>query len=131
MVNKKEIENNALFWQKIDSLFLASKVIIDRPKGSSHPVYNQMVYPVDYGYLQDTFSMDHDGIDVFVGSSKPHLIDTIALAADILKKDIEVKIFYGCTSQEEDEILTFLNNSSFQKTILVRRGDSVPEWAND
>lgn len=131
MRNKVEIENNALFWQKLDTLFLASKVIIDRPKGSKHPEYNQMIYPVDYGYLQDTFSMDHEGIDVFVGSQKSESIDIIILAADILKKDVEIKVLLGCNEEEELQILYFLNSSAFQKTIIIRRKDEIPDWAID
>jgi inorganic pyrophosphatase len=51
------------------------------------------------------------------------------IAADILKKDIDVKLLVGCTQTEEEEILRFLNQTDFQKTILVRRGNMVPNWA--
>ena len=49
--------------------------------------------------------------------------------ADILKKDCEVKLLVGCTEQETEKILQFLNQTQFQKAILVRRGKEMPSWA--
>ena len=39
------------FWIYLDELIAQSKIIIDRPKGSVHPRYPQIVYELDYGYL--------------------------------------------------------------------------------
>ena len=47
-------ENNAFFWQKLDTLFLSSKLVIDRPRNTCQYKYSNLVYPVDYGYLNDT-----------------------------------------------------------------------------
>ncbi len=127
--NKNEIENNALFWQKLDSLFFSSDIVIDRKRGSVHPSYSNLIYPVDYGYLNDTLSTDGFEIDVFVGSEKKQVIDTMIVSADLLKKDIEVKILYGCNDEELDEVLKFMNQTDFQKTILVRRSNEIPVWA--
>lgn len=44
-------ENNAFFWQKLDTLYLSSKLVIDRPRNTCHYKYSNMIYPVDYGYL--------------------------------------------------------------------------------
>lgn len=47
----------------MDVLIIQSKIIIDRPKGSSaHPLYPQIVYELDYGYLDGTKSSDNEGI---------------------------------------------------------------------
>lgn len=40
---------NQAFWDAVDSLMANSKVVIDRPKGSCHPRYPHIVYPLDYG----------------------------------------------------------------------------------
>jgi inorganic pyrophosphatase len=88
-----------------------------------------LVYPVSYGYLEDTFNQEQEGIAVYRGSGSASSISTIVIAADILKKDIDVKLLVGCTQAEEEEILRFLNQTDFQKTILVRRGNVVPNWA--
>jgi len=122
------LENNAYFWQKIDTLFFSSKLTIARPAGTEHPHYRNLVYPVDYGYLEDTFRQDQEGIDVYKGTKSVSSISTIVVAVDILKKDIEVKLLVGCTPQEEETILRFLNQTDFQKTILVRRGSEIPSW---
>lgn len=125
-------ENNAFFWQKLDSLFLSSKLIIDRPKSTCHYKYSNLIYPVDYGYLKDTASSDNAApIDVFRGSIKSNLVQAIVISADILKKDCEVKLILGCTPEEEREILEFLNQTEFQKAVLLRRGNEVPEWAQN
>ncbi len=124
-----KFQNNALFWQKLESLFFSSELVIDRPKNSVHPKYANMIYPVDYGYLKDTASSDKNGIDVFVGSQKEKTVDYIVVAVDILKKDIEVKILWSCTEEEIKNILLFLNQSDYQKTILLSKGSEVPYWA--
>lgn len=124
------LENNAYFWQKIDTLFFSSKCIISRPAGTVHLQYSNLVYPVDYGYLHDTLNAGQEGIDVYKGSKSVSFISTLVIAVDILKKDIEVKLLVGCTPAEEDMILRFLNQTDFQKTILVRRGLEIPAWGN-
>ena len=60
-----EIENNAYFWQKIDTLFYSTKLDIVREKNSVHPIYKSLIYPVDYGYLSDTIGEGNHGISVF------------------------------------------------------------------
>jgi len=125
-----EFQNNALFWQKIDSLFFSSEIVINRPKDSAHPGYSNLIYPVDYGYLKDTISTDSDGVDVFVGSKKKERsIETIIIAADILKKDVEIKILWGCSEEETEKILFFLNQTDFQKTVVISKGSDIPHWA--
>ena len=47
-------ENNAFFWQKLDTLYLSSKLVVDRPRNTCHYKYSNLIYPVDYGYLCDT-----------------------------------------------------------------------------
>lgn len=122
-------ENNAYFWQKVDTLYFSSKFVLDRPKGSIHPNYQNLIYPVDYGYLTDTLApRETSAIDVFKGSQTSTSVQTLIVAADILLKDLEVKLLVGCSAEEEEEILLFLNQTDFQKTILVRRGNDIPSW---
>ena len=125
-----QLENNAFFWQKIDSIFLASAVVITQLAGSNHLEYQNLIYPVDYGYLNETLSQDSLGISVYKGSISTHIIDAMLVSADILKKDIEVKLLLGCNAEEVDKILRFVNQTEFQKSILVRRGNTIPTWSN-
>lgn len=126
-----ELENNALFWQKVDTIFLSSKLEIDRPKHSYHYKYSNLIYPVDYGYLRDTTGSDMEPLDVFKGSLDKMQVQAVVVSADILKKDCEVKLIVGCTEDEIYDILVFLNQTEFQKAILVRRGNEVPEWGSN
>ncbi len=127
--NVNELENNIYFWQKLDTLLLSGKLVIDRPKDSAHPDYPNMIYPVDYGYLKDTLSSDQEPIDAFRGSKRTNQVTQIAVAADILKKDCEVKLLIGCTEEETIEVMKMLNGTEFRKAILVRRGTNSPFWA--
>lgn len=127
----KEFENNALFWQKLDTIYLSSKLEVDRPKDSVHYKYSNLVYPVDYGYLKDTTGTDMEPVDVFKGSLHSSQIQAAVVTADILKKDCEVKLVVGCDDDEIYDIMAFLNQTEFQKAVLIQRGDEVPEWGSD
>ena len=48
------MEYNALFWEYLNKLVSENEIIIDRPKGTKHPKYEDMVYIVDYGYIKST-----------------------------------------------------------------------------
>jgi len=122
-----EFENNAYFWQKIDTLYLSSDFVLSAPKNSKHPVYDNLIYPVDYGYLHDNNT--DESIHMYKGTLLTSGVDGIIICADILKKDIEVKLLVGCTQEEELKILEFLNQTDFQKTIIIHRGLNTPKWA--
>lgn len=126
----EQLENNIFFWQKLDTLLLSSALKIDRPKGSPHFKYANHIYPVDYGYLADTTGSDQSPIDVFKGSRNTSRIEAMAVSADILNRDCEAKLLIGCTEEEVNQIMQFLNETEFQKAILVRRGNSIPSWTS-
>lgn len=123
-------ENNAFFWQKLDTLYLSSRLVIDRPKNTCHYKYSNLVYPVDYGYLCDSTGSDQAPIDVFKGSNKTSKVGAIVVTADILKKDCEAKLLIGCTEEEIHKILVFLNQTEYQKSVLMKRGNEMPDWAS-
>ncbi len=39
---------------------------IDRPLGSSHPRYPDMIYPINYGYVDDIYAEDGEKQDVYL-----------------------------------------------------------------
>jgi inorganic pyrophosphatase len=124
-----ELENNVFFWQKMDTIALSSKIQIVRPKDTSHPDFANLVYPVDYGCFMDMSTTESDAIHVYRGTKKPAMVQAVAVSVDILKRDMDVKVLYGCTEDEELEILRFLNQTDYQKCFLVHRGKSIPNWA--
>ena len=109
------------FWVALDKLVAESKIIIDRPKGSRHPKYPKLVYPVNYGYLENTSSMDGGGIDIWKGKDGEK-IDAIICTVDLMKRDSEIKILIGCNEEEKRLVLDAHNNSEYMKGIFIRRG---------
>jgi inorganic pyrophosphatase len=108
------------FWAALDELVATSRVVVDRPRGSRHPMFTAAIYPVDYGYLEGTTAADGAGIDIWLGSLRPPAVTAIACTVDANKRDAELKILLGCTGDEEEEIATFLNKGCMA-AILVRR----------
>ena len=48
------------------------KVIVDRPIGSVHPKYNDLIYSVNYGYVPGVLAPDGEEQDAYVlGIDKP------------------------------------------------------------
>ncbi len=111
------------FWQALDTLVAESELVIDRPKGSRHPRFHELVYPVDYGYLKGTTAMDGGGIDLWKGSREIQVVETIMCAVDLKKKDSEIKILLGCNDTEMELIYYFHNRSESMKGILIRRNE--------
>ena len=109
------------FWSYLDILVRDAKVVIDRPKGSHHPRYRDVVYPLDYGYLDGTTAGDGDGIDVWIGANASPTITAVICTVDKRQRDAEIKVLLGCDEHEEEQILAFHNQSSHQAGILVRR----------
>ena len=109
------------FWKAVESLIHESEIAIDRPKGSHHPRYPEIVYPVDYGYLKNTSSMDGSGIDVWRGTDTSGKIDAIVCTVDLQKKDSEIKMLIGCSAAEKALIVDFHNRGELMKAILIER----------
>jgi len=108
------------FWTRLDDLISVSEVVIDRPKGSAHPRYPDILYPLDYGYLKETSGGDNNEIDVWRGSmANPRLV-AIVCTIDTVKRDTEVKLLLGCNDDEVDTICRF-HNGPHQSAIVVRR----------
>ena len=42
------------------------KVIIDRPIGSHHPNHREIIYPVNYGYIEGVMAADGEEQDAYV-----------------------------------------------------------------
>ena len=108
------------FWHSLDDLVAACPLKIDRPQGSAHPRYPAVIYPLDYGYLEGTRSGDGDGVDVWVGSLAERGVTGVVCTVDAKKRDVEVKILLGCTSEEAREIVRF-HNAGTQAALWVAK----------
>ena len=112
---------NKDFWNAVDTLVSSGKLIIDRPKGSTHPRFSHIKYELDYGYIENTTAMDGSGIDVWKGSLSTDKVDAIMCTVDLMKKDSEIKLLIGCTEEEMNTVYAFHNDSEFMKGFLIKR----------
>ncbi|AXU16760.1 hypothetical protein CRV15_27105 [Streptomyces clavuligerus] len=104
----------------------SARLVVDRPRDSRHPRVPQAVYPVDYGYLDGTTSGDGEGVDVFRGSARGAGVVGVFLTADLVKRDVEVKVLLDCTEDEIDRIRWLLDEVLGIGGLLVRRDDMPP-----
>ena len=97
------------FWHELAHLAANNSIVIDRPKGSPHPRYPEVIYPLDYGYLEGTTSADGDGTDVWLGSLNTiaKTLTGILCTFDTLKHDAEIKLLIGCTGEDLQLIQDF------------------------
>lgn len=104
------------FWRTLTELLTTNAVILDRPKGAAHPRYPDLIYPIDYGYLENTTAGDGDGIDVWSGSLNNKTLTGILCTFDRLKRDAEIKLLIGCTREDVETIQKF---NSEMKTLFI------------
>lgn len=125
----EKLLNNAFFWQKIDTLVLSLEYEKKRSVGDKHPEYHNLIYPLEYGYLIDQDTQTGVVTKMFKGTDPSKRVDAIIVCVDILQKGFDIKLLLGCSEQEKLTCLEFLNQTPFQKTILVNRSDDLPNWA--
>ena len=114
------------FWAALDKLAASSKIVIDRAKGTPHPRYPEYIYPMDYGYLEGTSSMDSEGIDLWLGSDPAKKITALLCTVDLVKRDSEIKLLIGCTEEEIQTVSEFHNQHELMRGMLVRRECAKP-----
>ncbi len=81
--------NDSKYW-----LRKTVKVEIDRPLNSAHPQFPKNIYPINYGYIPNTFSeIDKEEIDAYVmGPSEPIKNFIGKVIAVIVRTDDEIKL---------------------------------------
>jgi inorganic pyrophosphatase len=107
------------FWEEMANLAASRHIAIDRPQGSAHPRYPDLIYPFDYGYLQGTSAADGDGIDGWIGSQEKRALTGILCSYDTFKCDAEIKLLLGCTESDVQIILQF--NGSYMCYLYIPR----------
>ena len=117
--------NNPEFWTAMEALIAGSEIVIDRPKGSRHPRFKDIIYPLDYGYLSNTTSPDGEGIDVWLGSGEDRTLRAALLSVDLDKRDSEIKLLLGLTDAETAAIYAFYNDYPGMKALLIRREEKA------
>lgn len=124
----KEFENNAYFWQKVDTLYSSGDFKVVKKAGSNHADYPSLTYPCDFGYVKTLSSSNETPMEVFKGKTGSR-VDAIILCADIINKRFEVKALVGLDDDQCEQVLHFLNCTDYQKTVFIKRGKQIPSWA--
>jgi inorganic pyrophosphatase len=101
-------------------LVARSSVVVDRPQGSAHPSYPDVIYPLDYGYLAGTSGGDGGGIDVWLGSGNRTQLSGVLCTVDTLKRDSEVKVLLGCTPEEMRQAADFASENGMGCLLIER-----------
>jgi inorganic pyrophosphatase len=114
------MDHSVEFWQYLDELAEGSQLVVDRPQGTTHPRFPGQTYPLDYGYLEGTTSIDGGGVDVWVGSLGTGSITGILCTVDLFKRDGEMKLLFGCTPEDVQIILDFINRNSMRGIYMPR-----------
>jgi inorganic pyrophosphatase len=109
------------FWNYLDILVQESRIVIDIPKGTTNNRFPEGPYSFNYGHLENTSSMDKEGIDIYTGSDSNRVINAIICTIDLMKRDSEIKILYGCNQKETNEIESIYNYFPSMKGMLVKR----------
>ncbi len=115
-------------WDAWDELIAANGISIDRPRGSAHPVHSEIIYPIDYGYVNDTVGEDGDEVDIFVGTAEVGLVGAM-VTVDHGKRDVELKLLWNCSPTEIYVANGFINfDQTLMEGRLVMRQPLIGLW---
>lgn len=103
--NKEDgITNKLVIRKKLESMIGHTiKVYVDRPIGSHHPKHNDIIYPINYGYIKEIIVDDKEYQDVYI------------LGEDKSLDCVEGKI-YAIIEREndnEDKLIVVTNNKEY------------------
>lgn len=95
-------------WVGWDAIIRERGITIDRPRGATHPDWPEIVYPIDYGFINGTKASDGHEVDIFVGTAETGLVAAV-FTRDHRKRDRECKFLVDCTPEEIYLVNGFLN----------------------
>lgn len=124
---ENEFENNAYFWQKVDAAYLSGDFKVKYKKGSKHPTYSGLKFPVDYGHV--SASDDNKSIIKAFKSNNGDRVDAVVICANLIEKDLSAIALIGLNEDETLKVLQFLNSTDLQKAVIIKRGKDIPSWA--
>ena len=103
-----------------DAIVHGSGVVIDRPPWLGASTVPRRHLPLDYGFLEGTSSGDGQAIDVFVGTAVGAGVCGVAVIADPLKRDSEIKVLLDCAPGEVEVARAFLLDLKVGVALLPR-----------
>ena len=99
-------------------------VIIDRPIGTTHPKYKDMIYLVNYGYIDGFYGGDNEYQDVYIlGEDKPlnnYRGKVIAVVRRLNDNEDKLVVYnYGYLSSNEIEETINFQEKYFKHEIIT------------
>lgn len=78
-------------------------VYVDRELGSTHPKYQDIIYPVNYGYIKEMVAPDGDYQDAYL------------LGIDVPVKSVKGKVYAVIEREddEEDKLIVVVGNQEY------------------
>ena len=97
-------------------------ITLGRPRDSAHQTLSEIIYPIDYGYVNGTLGQDGEEVDVFVGTADVGLVAVI-VTVDHRKRDVEHKLLLNCSPAEVYLVNGFINfdRTRMEGTLVMRR----------
>ena len=102
------------------------RVIVDRPLGTCHPKYADMVYPVNYGYVPGIMAPDGDeqdayilGVDCPVDVFSGDLIAVIHRWDDVEEKWVVAPVGVGFSKKEIEQAVSFQERYFRSEVIML------------
>ena len=66
-------------------------VRVDRPLGSSHPEYPELIYPVNYGYVPGTLAGDGEEQDAYILGPKEPVEEFTGQVIAVIRREDDVE----------------------------------------
>lgn len=116
-------------WVEWETQVRYGGITIDRPRLSRHPRYPEIIYPLDYGYVNGTLSTDGEELDIFVGTAATGLVG-VEHTRDFRRGDEEPKLLFNCSPVEVYLVHGFLNfDRRLMEGTLTLREPMEALWA--
>ena len=115
-------------WASWEAIIESNGYTIDRPYRSKHPSFPEIIYPINYGFINNTVSTDREEVDLFIGTARNKLVAAI-VTTDFRKGDREWKLIYNCTPEEVYLVHGFINfNPTLMTGHLIMRRPMAELW---
>ena len=103
-------------------------VIVDKPIGSHHPKYPDIIYLVNYGYVPNTISGDGEELDCYIlGEYKPLKEYKGKCIAVIHRKNEEDDKLIIHTNTKEESIEIFIKEMKIDRDCVYTVGDELDD----
>ena len=100
------------------------EVIVDRPKGETHPDHPDLVYKVNYGFIPRTKAPDGEEVDAYILGVKEQLIKFKGTCVAIIHRldddDDKLIVVRTGTNVTDEEIIALTNfqEKNFKSEII-------------